>query len=160
MGKLLEQKTFLVIIAFTALASLSFAYIAQFFFHVVPCQLCFYERYFYWGIALIAVIGLIKPELENGIFKICALVLIAGTALGIYHLGVEMHWWQGPSSCSGITQKPQSIEEFRQLLKEKPIVRCDQVNWVILGVSATLWNLLWFSGFLVIWGMYWHKGRR
>ena len=160
MNTLFTQRNFLGFIGFTAALSLGFALVCQYGFEVTPCQLCYYERYIYIAIAVIGLIGFYKEAWSVSLFKIIALALLIGTMLGIYHLGVELHWWQAPASCGGISRKPATIEEFRQLLKEKPIVPCNQVNWRIFGVSATIWNLVWFLGFGSLWLLVSLKTRR
>jgi disulfide bond formation protein DsbB len=148
---LVTRRNFLVFSGFIALASVAFALVAQHFYDVQPCILCLYERYFYWGIVFTGILGLLNfyPRFA---FYLSGLILAGGVALGFYHLGVELHWWQGTDACHGVaTHTAKTIEELRALLKAKPMARCDQPNWFILGISATYINLLWFVGFLIGW---------
>ena len=146
----LTRRNFLLSSAIVSLSSLAFAYYAQYFFDIDPCILCLYERYFYWGIALIGFVGFMWDH--PLFFNLSGLILLGGVALGLYHLGVELHWWQGTAACHGIASgKATSIEELRAMLKSKPMARCDQANWHIWGISATYLNLAWFLGFLGLW---------
>lgn len=159
----LNKKSFIIICGIVSLLSLSLAYVAQHGFDVNPCILCYYERYVYWAVVGLMLIALVShwqaPSSESCIMRILfiaiGLVLLGGLVLGLYHLGVEWHWWEGTASCKGITQKATSIEEMRQLINQKTPARCDQPNWIILGISATLWNVLWYLGFVVLWGATW-----
>lgn len=156
----LTKKNIIILCGITSFFSLSFAYIAQYAFDINPCILCYYERYIYWALVILMLIALLfhwrPPSSESciiqGLFITLGLVLLAGLVLGSYHLGVEWHWWEGTASCKGITQKATSIEEMRQLINQQAPARCDQPNWILAGISATLWNALWFLGFLLLWG--------
>ena len=144
------RRNFLIFSALVSLSSLSFAYAAQYFFDINPCILCLYERYFYWGIFITGLIGYFSWP--NLMFNLSGFILLGGCALGLYHLGVELHWWQGTAACHGAAAtKATSIEDLRAMLKAKPMARCDQANWHIMGVSATHINLAWFIGFSGLW---------
>ncbi len=146
----MTRRNFLLFSAVVSLSSLAFAYSAQYFFNINPCILCLYERYVYWAVALIGLIGFFRNH--PLFFNLSGLILLSGVGLGLYHLGVELHWWQGTAACHGIASgKATSIEELRAMLKSKPMARCDQANWHILGISATYINLAWFLGFLGLW---------
>ncbi|WP_051908461.1 disulfide bond formation protein B [Candidatus Odyssella acanthamoebae] len=147
---LLTQRNFLFFSGLMALFSLACAFTAQYFFDIAPCVLCLYERYIYGGILLCGIVAAINfyPQL---VYKLSGVILVGGIALAIYHMGVERHWWQGTAACHGIAAKAKSIEELRTLLYAKPMGRCDQASWSILGISATYINLLWFVGFLGLW---------
>jgi disulfide bond formation protein DsbB len=147
---LLTQRNFLFFSGLMALFSLASAFTAQYFFDITPCILCLYERYFYAGILLCGMVATVNfyPQLT---YRLAGFILLGGSALAIYHMGVERHWWQGTAACYGAAAKAKSIEELRALLYAKPMGRCDQVSWSILGISAIYINLLWFVGFLGLW---------
>lgn len=143
------RRRFLLISAIVSLSSLAFAYYAQYFFDINPCVLCLYERYFYWGIVLTGFIGFMWDH--PLVFNLSGLILLGGVGIGLYHLGVELHWWQGTAACHGVAAQASSIEDLRAMLKSKPMARCDQANWHIFGISATYLNLAWFAGVLGLW---------
>jgi disulfide bond formation protein DsbB len=143
---------FLILVA---AASLIFAYIAEHGFGILPCDFCIYERCIYAGIIVVGLLSL-KTETFSGHRGIFAqlLVLTIGIALTFYHVGMEQHWWAGPTSCTGPAPAA-TFEDYRaQLMKLRP--RCDQVSWAIFGISATLWNLMLQAGlaFLTSLGLY------
>ena len=35
------------------------------------------------------------------VIMLCALLFAASTALAFYHVGVEQHWFAGPTACTG-----------------------------------------------------------
>jgi disulfide bond formation protein DsbB len=66
------------------------------------------------------------------------IVVFAAMCFAFYHLGVENHWWPGPAKC---TLKLTQLTVDSVFSKDNGnIIRCDEVNWSILGLSVTLYN--------------------
>jgi disulfide bond formation protein DsbB len=85
-------------------------------------------------------------SLKIRIFKPLLLLGITFALLfGLYHLGVENHWWSGPQSC--VSELPVLENITTRNFMENSKVYCDRVNWKILGISSTLWSFL-ISAFL------------
>lgn len=130
------------------------AFIAEYKFSILPCSLCIYERYVYGVLAALSVLYYFIQNRK--IIYLQFIALIVGVALSFYHVGVESHWWKGLESCSGsfnlsFTDKmttQQKVDVLRQKLSNAPVVRCDEVNWRVFGISATIWNLLVFMGLI------------
>lgn len=134
---------FLILVA---AASLVFAYIAQYGFHIMPCDFCLYERCIYAGVIVVGLLSL-KTNMfsgHRGIF-LQLLVLLMGIVLTFYHVGLEQHWWAGPASCTGV-EAATTLEDFRAQLMKINRPRCDQISWAIFGISATVWNLVLQAG--------------
>ncbi|MGV8948924.1 MAG: disulfide bond formation protein B [Candidatus Paracaedibacter sp.] len=141
---------------FMAAASLGFAYVAEHNYKIVPCDFCLYERCVYAAVIILGLLSLKTNFLRGrrGIF-IQLFVLSIGIVLTGYHVGMEQHWWAGPASCTGI-QTATTLEDFRAQLMLKARPRCDQISWILFGVSATVWNLVLQAGlaFLVSLSLY------
>ena len=131
---------------FVAAASLGFAYVAEHGYNIIPCDFCLYERCVYAAVIIVGLLGLKTNFLkgQRGIFA-QLFVLSIGIILTGYHVGMEQHWWTGPASCTGI-QTATTLEDFRAQLMTKARPRCDQISWVLFGVSATVWNLVLQAG--------------
>jgi disulfide bond formation protein DsbB len=131
-----------IILVITAALALGAAYIAQYGFGYLPCHLCSYERGIYFAVIGAGLLSLYRiiPGDQKGIFVQLA-ILSAGIILTFYHVGVEQHWWSGPSSCSGIIGKD-TIEDFRTQLMKTPRPHCDQISWSFLKISVTSWSLM------------------
>ncbi len=68
--------------------------------------------------------------------------LPSAAALAFYHVGVEQHWFAGPSACTAAAGTPTTLEALKaQLLHQQP-VRCDEPAWSLFGISLAGWNLL------------------
>jgi len=69
---------------------------------------------------------------------IAILALFATAGVGVYHAGVEQHWWQGPQACSGGAGLTGTLPDLSNLR----VIRCDQAALRILGLSLAGWNAL------------------
>lgn len=119
-----------------------------------PCELCILQRWPHLAAAIIA--GLIL--LTGRVRSLAALGMVtAGVAmaLGVYHSGVEMAWWPGPSHCSGGIGDiaGMSTKDLMSKLQQAPVVRCDEVVWRFLGLSMASWNAIFSACLVVIWGL-------
>src|SRR4051812_9651326 len=72
---------------------------------------------------------------------ILGLVFGAGVAFAFYHVGVEQHWFAGPSACTASTGAMTLEEMKRQIIGTAPVL-CDRPAWTLFGVSMAGFNLL------------------
>jgi disulfide bond formation protein DsbB len=111
---------------------------------LAPCELCLLQRW-PWGVAIVisfvaTMVGS-RPALP-WVALLLAAVYTIGSVLAFYHVGVEQHWFAGPSACSGAATAADTVEALKaQILRQQP-VRCDEVPWALWGVSLAGWNLL------------------
>ncbi len=68
--------------------------------------------------------------------------LVVTSALGVFHVGVEYHWWQGPQACSGNIPRGLTPEQLKKYLFGAKMVRCDETVWSLWGLSMAGWNAL------------------
>lgn len=119
-----------------------------------PCELCILQR---WPHVAAVVIGLLVWW--TGRVRSLALLGMAAagiaTALAVYHSGVELGWWPGPSQCSGgvgdIARL--STQDLMAKLQAAPVVRCDEIAWSFLGLSMAAWNAVFSAGLALVWGL-------
>ena len=62
-------------------------------------------------------------------------------ALAAYHAGVEWHWWQGPTDCTGPLTDLSKGSMLNQL-QSVSVVRCDEAAWRLFGISLAGYNVL------------------
>ncbi|WP_165380272.1 disulfide bond formation protein B [Candidatus Finniella inopinata] len=138
--------------------SLAVAVGAEFLYHIKPCSLCVYLRYIYWGVLSISLALVAFPQ--KCLLRVLQfLAIISALGLSSFHAGVEQKWWQPPAFCQNSSANvgvdnpaltPQEkIARIRQNIQKSTLVRCDQISWRILGVSATIWNTLALAGLVV-----------
>ncbi|MDP3371910.1 MAG: disulfide bond formation protein B [Candidatus Paracaedibacteraceae bacterium] len=138
-----------------ALSALLFVLVAEYFWQIKPCILCMYQRYVMFSLVGVAFFGfLVNSRLFSWMY---VLIISIGLSIAGYHVGVEQHWWKGPDACSAEAPKvdvkasqADQIKTFREKLKQKSVavVRCDEVNWRIFGISATFLTFVLYAGML------------
>lgn len=125
------------------------ALVIQYGFGYPPCELCQWQRYPYYALVALTPVLLLAREGRGASARLCdafllaaAIAFLASGAIGVYHTGVEHHWWAGPSQCTGALVLPDDPEAALKALMAKPVVRCDQPGLRILGLSMAAWNAL------------------
>ena len=109
----------------------------------LPCDLCYEQRYAYYiGLplaALAAVVGRSTPKLAALLFLALAVVFAVNVALAVYHSGVEMKLWQGPTACSGSAAGDGG--DLLAAIDKVKVVRCDDVGLRVFGLTLANWNV-------------------
>lgn len=125
-------------------ALLGAAFLAQYGFGLSPCELCLWQRWPHAAAIALAAAALLAGPGRPGaaLLGLAAAALLAGAGIGGFHAGVELGWWEGLSSCSGAPPAGLSGADFLAALRERPLVRCDEVVWSFLGLSMAGWNAL------------------
>ena len=70
------------------------------------------------------------------------ILFLADAALSFYHVGVEHHWFEGPTACTGPVTKAKTIAELKAQIMNQQAVRCDIPQWTLFGISLAGFNLL------------------
>jgi disulfide bond formation protein DsbB len=129
------------------------AYYFQYVVGLAPCDMCLWQRYPHMLAILFGLLTLpllVEPRVAL-VFGLAAVVaLFVTSAIGVYHTGVELHWWQGPQSCTGRVPAGLSVEELRKYLSNARMVRCDEPAWKLWNISMAGWNALLSGGLAII----------
>ncbi|MGE3770527.1 MAG: disulfide bond formation protein B [Bdellovibrionales bacterium] len=146
-----------------AAAGLLSAYIAQYGFGLQPCELCLWQRGPYW-VALVLTMVVITSGRQAGVVPVCLLLLVltwlTSAGLGVYHSGVEQHWWVHGGACGGGGAQALTPEMLREQLLAMPVTRCDEISWTFLGLSMATWNIPFSLALAVFSGMTYAKNYR
>jgi disulfide bond formation protein DsbB len=150
---MLSPRTALTLVFLGAAAVLTAALFAQYAAHLAPCELCLYERWPYYA-ALPLALALAGAHATPGDRQlgavVLALVFAASLALAAYHVGVERHWFEGPTACTQSGAAPKTIEELRKLLANQQPVRCDIPQWSFHGITLAGLNALASAALLAL----------
>ncbi len=55
--------------------------------------------------------------------------------IGVYHAGIEWHWWPGPQACTGPRFEYTGTIDFNA-----HVVMCDIAAWRLFGISMAGYN--------------------
>jgi disulfide bond formation protein DsbB len=137
-----------VTVAVVGAATILGALVFQYGVGLQPCPLCLEQRWpYYLTIPLAVTVALAarrhapRRVLVGGLLVI-ALLLLWGVYLGIYHAGVEWHWWAGPQDCSGAGFNAGGGGGLLRQMQTTRVVRCDEAAWRFLGLSLAGWNVV------------------
>ena len=102
-----------------------------------PCEMCHWQRWPHYAAIAIALVAFVaRPPMRNVLIALAALAILTSGALGVFHAGVEYRWWAGPRcSASGAGLSLQDI-------MRAPLIRCDEPQWSIFGISLAGFNAL------------------
>lgn len=143
--RLSDSRAAAVVMLVGSIAVIGGALLFQYVGKLEPCELCLLGRWpYYIGIPLlvVAAIGGNRRAVAVSVFAIVGLVFLAGAGLSFYHVGVEQHWFPGPTECTATATEATSIEALKaQLMAQEP-VRCDVVQWSLFGISLAGWNFI------------------
>ncbi len=115
-----------------------------------PCQMCYWQRWPHGMAIAFAVVALYDM---GWVWIVGGAISAAATSgLGMFHVGVENKWWDGPASCTGGGNLGNmSGNDLLSVDVMDKLVMCDEVSWALFGISMPGWNFLFSAGLVVIW---------
>ena len=119
-------------------ALLGGAYLGEYAFNLIPCEMCWWQRYAHFAALALAAAALLRPAAPL-LTWLAALAILVGGLLGLYHAGVEYAWWQGFTACTSAVMLG---DDPLSAILNAPLVRCDQVQWSLAGISLAGFNFL------------------
>lgn len=146
------SRNFLILAAAGGSAALLLgAFGFQYLGGMAPCKLCLWQRWPHGAAILIGGIALMIPG--RGLPLLGALAALTTAGIGVYHAGVEQHWWEGPSTCTAGPVGGLSPEQLMEQIMSAPLVRCDEIPWEMFGLSMAAWNAVASAGLALLWLM-------
>jgi len=113
-------------------------YLGQYGFGLVPCEMCWWQRYAHFVALICALLAFVAaPRL---LVALAAVAIAVSGLIGGFHAGVEYGWWKGVTACTANTFAAGG-DPLAAILAA-PVVRCDVAPWSLLGVSLAGWNCL------------------
>ena len=115
----------------------------------IPCALCLMQREpYYYGIpvgllALLSAAFDLPAALTKLLLAVIAIMMLVGAGIGIYHAGVEWHFWAGPAGCATTAQGISSnVGDLLGDLDSKHGPSCTDAALRVLGLSFAGWNVI------------------
>lgn len=139
---LTTRQTLLLITAFAAALTLS-AFVLENGFGVIPCKMCWWQRYAHWAVLALGAITLILPAkfTKAGFYAILAASL-TGLALAMWQFAAQQHWLPFPATCTSEgAQLLSATADLLAAMNQTKIVPCDKETFTFLGLSLAAWNI-------------------
>lgn len=140
------------------LALMAGALAFQYLGHLYPCHLCWWQRYPHYAAIVLAALAFVVPgrALRVALVALAALAILVSGGIGVFHAGVEYHWWQGFTECTSTRTGPVTLDS----ILHAPIVRCDVPQWTLGGISLAGFNAVFsLAGGLAVLGLLRSKRR-
>ncbi len=127
------------------------ALVSQYVFGNLPCALCILQRWPYVATILLSALALAvgggrgpaPGRIQAALLALAGVVFLIGGSIAFYHVGVQQRWWEGTAECtSAALDAAETVEQLAQLLEAAPLVRCDEVDWSLFGISLAGYNLM------------------
>ncbi len=137
--------SFMLLVSIFATA---FAWIAEYYFELLPCKLCLYQRYPYYVAFFVCVMMLnyeYKPKVRNNVLLLLGILGVLTFIIAFYQYLVETGVFEGTDSCTASLNLGNG--NVLEMIENNPIASCQAASWKIFGVSASLLHAI----FAVLW---------
>ena len=104
-----------------------------------PCEMCYWQRWPHGAAILLAALAFTAPASSprsRTLTLLAAAAIAISGAIGVYHAGVEAGIFEGFTTCTAT--HGMSLQD----IINAPLVRCDQVQWSLFGISMAGWNAI------------------
>jgi disulfide bond formation protein DsbB len=115
------------------------ALFSQYVGGLYPCEMCYWQRWPHGAAILLALAALFLPlqsPRTRPLVLLAAMAIAVSGAIGVFHAGVEWGWWEGLTRCTAAGAT--SLQDILNM----PLIRCDQAQWTLAGISLAGWNAL------------------
>ncbi|KNG92805.1 disulfide bond formation protein B [Pseudaestuariivita atlantica] len=148
----MTRTTLILIAAAGSAALLLGAFGFQHLGALAPCKLCLWQR---WPHAVAVALGALALLLAGTGQRVIALLgavaAFTTAGIGLYHVGVEQSWWEGPNTCTSAPVGTLSTDQLLDQIMTAPLVRCDEIAWSFAGLSMAGWNMVIAFGLGLVW---------
>lgn len=141
-----------VVVALALILVVAGAWGFQILGDLAPCPLCLIQRWPYYIGAPFALLlaylskrGAPAVVLRGGGVLLAALLLWS-VGMGVFHAGVEWHFWPGPTTCGTAQAISTSAGDLLARMQRTTVVQCDEAAWRFLGISLAGYNALISAG--------------
>jgi disulfide bond formation protein DsbB len=120
------------------------ALLSQYWGGLAPCELCLMQRWPWAAVIVISLVVVLVGERAGLVWValLLGLVFAVSVVMAFYHVGVEQHWFAGPTACTASEGGAMTLEQMKQQILGTAPVLCDRPAWTLFGVSLAGWNLL------------------
>lgn len=124
---------------------------SQYLGGLYPCEMCHWQRWPHYAAIVLAALSFFAPRTsaKRLLVILAGLGILTSGLIGVFHAGVEYHWWEGVTACAN-TLNATSGDLLAAIVRQ-PVVRCDVSQWSFLGISLAGFNAIFsIVGALVV----------
>src|SRR3982751_1751576 len=117
---------------------------SQYFGHLYPCEMCYWQRWPHGAAIVLAALAFTAPaeaQRSRILTLLAAFAVAISGAIGVYHAGVEAKVFEGFTTCTALARGASTADLLKQIT-HAPLIRCDQVQFRFLGISLAGWNAI------------------
>ena len=129
-------------------ALLAGALVSQYVGGLYPCEMCHWQRWPHYAAVAVALGAFAVRDARVGrpLVILAGLLILASGAIGVFHAGVEYGWWEGLTRCAALRTSGSSADILKEIMAT-PMIRCDEAQWTLFGVSLAGFNAILSLGF-------------
>ena len=127
---------------------------SQYWGGLFPCEMCHWQRWPHYTAIVLAALAFVVPgTAARALVALAGIAILMSGAIGVFHAGVEYHWWQGITACTTtVASGGGNMDDLLERIMKAPLIRCDQAQWTLFGISLAGFNALFSlaGGFAVL----------
>lgn len=136
-----SRQTLLLLIFFAAVLSAS-GFVLEYGFGVLPCKMCWWQRYAHWAILALTMTAYTLPQAQRPATMAIGVAALTGLGIAVWQFAAQHGWLPFPASCvSDASQAFSSADDLLNNLNRVKIVPCDKETFKLLGLSLAGWNI-------------------
>jgi disulfide bond formation protein DsbB len=138
--KALSPRNMLLLLALFAFGLLASGFVLEHGFGVLPCPMCWWQRYAYAAILFVAVLGVLTKQERWGALGAGA-AAAAGLGVAVWQVAAQQSWLPYPPSCAGEGNVGVVGADLLAQMANTQVVPCDLETFTLLGLSLAAWNI-------------------
>lgn len=129
---------------------------SQYIGGLFPCEMCHWQRWPHEAAIVLALFAFPLPERPWGriLVALAIVAILISGAIGVFHAGVEYHWWPGITRCAAPVSGTSSADLLAQIMAT-PMIQCDVPQWTLFGISLAgfnaIFSILGGLGIIALW---------
>ncbi|MEO1730895.1 MAG: disulfide bond formation protein B [Pseudomonadota bacterium] len=112
------------------------AYIAEYGFGLLPCEMCWWQRWPHFAALGLVALAFVAPGAKLWT-ALAGVAIIASGLIGGFHAGVEYDWWEGITACAVVDLSRDVLDPMAS-----PLIPCGDPLWTLWGISLAGFNFL------------------
>lgn len=138
----LTPRQTLKLLALWALVLAVSGFVLEYGFNVLPCHMCWWQRYMHYAILAASLAGLAHPRLVRPALMAIILAAVTGLCIAVWQYAAQHGWLPFPASCTSSAMPTYAAaEDLLAAMQTTKVIPCDKETFTLLGLSLAAWNI-------------------